>query len=80
MTDADDRLDAPIARHGSIGPDDIEAKFRELQGEVDSFSEDARSYAVTVAVVVVTAVVVVGFLLGRRRGRKSATVFEIRRV
>jgi len=77
MTDPDAETTTQTSR---IEPGDIEAKLRELQGEVDAFSEDARSYAVTVAVVVVTAVVVVGFLLGRRRGRRSATVFEIRRV
>lgn len=63
-----------------IRPDDIEDKFRELQGEVDTFSEDARSYALTVGAAVVVGLVVVAFWLGRRKGRKHAAVIEIRRV
>ena len=63
-----------------ITPDDIESKLRELQGEVETIQEDARSYALTVGAVVVVGVVVVAFWLGRRRGRTSTTVLEIRRV
>lgn len=63
-----------------ISRDDIEAKFRELQGEVDLVGDDVRSYAATVGAVVVVAVVVVAFWLGRRRGRKTRTIVEIRRI
>ncbi len=63
-----------------INRDDIEAKFRELQGEVDIVTDDVRSYAATVGAVVVVTIVVVAFWLGRRRGRKTRTVVEIRRI
>lgn len=63
-----------------IRPDDIEAKFRELQGEVDIVTDDVRSYAATVGAVLVVTVVVVAFWLGRRRGRKTRTLVEIRRI
>lgn len=59
---------------------DIEDKFRELQGEVDLVADDVRSYAATVGLVVVVTVVVVAFWLGRRRGKKTKTVVEIRRI
>lgn len=63
-----------------ITRDDIEAKFRELQGEVEVLEDEARNYAgVAVAAVVVT-VVVVAFLLGRRKGRKGRVVVQVRRV
>ena len=65
---------------GRISPDDIESKLRELQGEVETIQEDARSYALTVGAVVVVGVVVVAFWLGRRKGKRSTTVLEIRRV
>ena len=68
------RQSKPISRN------DIEEKFRELQGEVDVVADDVRSYAATVAAVVVVTVVVVAFWLGRRRGRKTRTVVEIRRI
>ena len=63
-----------------ITPEDIEAKFRELQGDVDDVQQEAVNMAVTVGAVAVGVVVVVAFWLGRRRGRRSRTVLEIRRV
>jgi len=63
-----------------ISPNDIEDKFRELQGEVDIVTDDIRSYAATVGAVVIVAVVVVAFWLGSRRTRKTQTVVEIRRI
>ena len=66
--------DTPVTRA------DIEAKLREIRGEVDTTAEGAKSYIVAAGVV--AAVVLVGavYLLGRRRGRKKTTVVEIRRV
>ncbi len=64
----------------AISHDDIEQKFRELQGEVDIVTDDVRSYAASIGAVVVVVVVVAAFWLGRRRGRKTQTVVEIRRV
>ncbi|WP_334143553.1 hypothetical protein [Rhabdothermincola sp.] len=67
----------PVQR---ITRDDIEAKFREIQGEVELIEDEARNYAGLVAVAVVVTVVAVAFVLGRRRGRKVRTIVEIRRV
>lgn len=65
---------------GPITRDHIEAKFRDIQREVEGVETEARSYvAVTVAAVAV-GVVVVAFALGRRRGRKRRTILEIRRA
>lgn len=72
-------MTAPPGR-ATIRPDDIEDKLRELQGEVDTFTEDARSYALTVGAAVVVGLVVVAFWLGRRKGRRHAAVIEIRRA
>lgn len=63
-----------------ITPDDIQAKFRELEGEVDEAADQARDYALMGAAVTIGAIVLVAFVLGRRRGRKANTVVEIRRV
>jgi hypothetical protein len=60
--------------------DDIEAKLRELRGEVDTGVEAARTPAIAVAVGVAVAVVVVAYWLGRRRGKKRQMVLEIRRI
>ena len=63
-----------------ITPSEIEGKFRELQGEVDLYADEARSYALTAGLVIGAGIVVVAFWLGRRRGRKKTTIVEIRRV
>jgi len=65
--------DAPVGR------DDIEAKMREITGEVGGEVETARNLALAVGVGVVTVVIVVAFFLGRRRGRKNTTIVEVRR-
>lgn len=65
---------APITR------DDLEAKFRELQGEVDDTAEQAAGLAVVIGVGAAVALLAVAFYLGTRRGRRRTTVVEIRRV
>ncbi|MCD9623060.1 hypothetical protein [Rhabdothermincola salaria] len=65
---------APITR------DDIEAKFRDIQGEVETMETEARDYLGMAIAAVAVTVVVVAFVLGNRRGKKRRTVVEIRRV
>lgn len=62
-----------------ITRDDIEAKFRQLTGDVEERAESARSTAVTIGAVLAVTVVLGVFLYGRRRGRKSTTIVEVRR-
>lgn len=59
---------------------DLESKFRELQSEVETTGQSAKSYALAVGAVAVVAVVGVAFLFGRRRGKKRSTVVEVRRI
>jgi hypothetical protein len=59
---------------------DLEGKFRQLQGDVSSTAQQAKSYALAAGAVAVVAVCTVAFVLGRRRGRKKTTVVEIRRI
>jgi hypothetical protein len=63
-----------------ITRDDIEAKFREVQGEVDEAGASARNYILGAAVVTVVAIATAAWLLGRRRGKLDKTIVEIRRV
>jgi hypothetical protein len=63
-----------------IRRDDLEAKMRELQGEVTETREAATTTLLTVGAVVVVGVIAVAFLLGRRKGRKRTTVVEVRRI
>jgi hypothetical protein len=59
---------------------DIEAKLATLKGGVDTEIANVRGIAIGVGIGVAVVIVLGTFLLGRRRGRKLATIVEIRRV
>jgi hypothetical protein len=63
-----------------ITRDDLEDKFRELEGDAREQAESARSTVVTAGVVAALLLLLLAFLLGTRKGRKRSTVVEIRRV
>lgn len=63
-----------------ITPEDLEAKFRELQSDVEDTAEQAKSYAAAAAAAIGVGVFVVAFFMGRKRGKKKSTVVEIRRI
>ena len=63
-----------------ISRSDLEAKMRELQGEVETTATSAKEYAMVAGAVALVAIVSVAFLLGRRRGKKKTTVVEVRRL
>ncbi|MGH9029670.1 MAG: hypothetical protein ACRDV4_08665 [Acidimicrobiales bacterium] len=63
-----------------ITRDDIEAKLREISGEVDERVEDAKPKLVMGAVAAVVTVAVLSYLFGRRGGRKRSAMVEIRRI
>jgi len=65
---------------GRITRADIESKLRDMRGEVDKTTEAAKAPLAAIAGAVGLAVVVLSFLLGKRRGRRKSTVVEIRRV
>lgn len=69
----DHRSDRPITRS------DIEARFREIQGEVVAVEDEARTSVAAAVVIVAVTAVVIAFALGSRRGRKRRTVVEVRR-
>jgi 1-aminocyclopropane-1-carboxylate deaminase/D-cysteine desulfhydrase-like pyridoxal-dependent ACC family enzyme len=71
------------AVHASSTPitrDDLERKFRELDGEVAETKQSATSTLVTVGAVVAVGVIAIAFLAGRRKGKKRTTVVEVRRI
>jgi hypothetical protein len=63
-----------------ITRDQIEAKFRELTGEVTDEAESARSQLLTVGLAVGVVFVAVVFIIGRRSGRRRSAVVEVRRI
>jgi hypothetical protein len=59
---------------------DIEAKLREIKGDVDTTVQTAKPIAMTVVTVAAVAVIAIAYALGRRRGKKRSTIVEVRRV
>jgi MYXO-CTERM domain-containing protein len=70
----------PVDPQKPVTRADIEAKLAEIRGVTDDTAEVAEDAAKTGLVVAGVAVVVVAFLLGRRRGRKKSTIVEVRRI
>jgi len=67
-------------QNGRITRGDIEAKLRELRGDVEETGEVVVEKGKALVGVVAAGVVGLIFLLGVRRGKKKSTVVEIRRV
>jgi hypothetical protein len=63
-----------------ITRDQIEAKFRELTGDVSEEVESSKSQVITVGLAIGVALVAVVFLIGRRNGRRKSAIVEVRRV
>ena len=63
-----------------ITRDDIESKMRELQGEVGEDIDSARNVGIAAGVTVAIVLVLLAYIMGRRRGKRRQTVFEIRRI
>ncbi len=63
-----------------ISPEDIRNKLNEITGSVGDELESTKGTAITVGAIALGVLVVAVFLIGRRRGKRLATIVEIRRV
>jgi len=63
-----------------ITPADIEAKMRDIQGQVDTVAEDGKKKAALGGSVVAILLLLIIYTLGRNAGKKKSTVVEIRRL
>ncbi|HET6950563.1 MAG TPA: hypothetical protein VFI47_09320 [Acidimicrobiales bacterium] len=71
---------ATDAPHGRITRDDLENKLRELEGDARDQVASVRSTVVTAGIVAALVLLLLAYLLGRRKGAHRSTVVEIRRV
>jgi hypothetical protein len=71
-------VSAAPTRH--ITRDDLEAKFRELEGGAREQVASARTTLFAAGGIAVFLILLLVFLLGRRAGKQRSTVVEIRRV
>ena len=67
-------------QRGPITRADLEAKLRDITGDVSDTVDAAKGIGVAVAVGAGMLLVVTAYFLGRRKGRKRKTVLEIRRI
>lgn len=62
-----------------ITPADIEAKFRDIQGQVDVVAEDSKKKLALGGSAVALIILLLVYVLGRRAGKRKSSVVEIRR-
>jgi len=65
---------------GRVTLGDVEKKLREIGDTAESLATDAVPPAIGALVAAAAIGVAAVYVLGRRRGRRSASVLEIRRV
>ena len=74
MTDRNSESDSQIT------PDDLRGRFSRLTGESDETPASIQRPGVVAGAVLVSGMLVIAFLFGRRLGRKRSTFVEIVRV
>ncbi len=62
-----------------VSPDDIKAKLNEIQGEATQQVESAKNQLVAAGVLLAVVLLILAFLLGRRGGKRSSAIIEVRR-
>lgn len=63
-----------------VSPADIRAKLNEIDGSLQETKEAAAPVGIAVGAGAIVVLLVVAFLLGRRRGKRRQTIVEIRRI
>jgi hypothetical protein len=68
-----------MTENPKISREDLESKFRALQADIQSRTMGKKDSIMSTLAVAGVVLIVVSYLLGRRRGRKRAGRVEIRR-
>ncbi len=63
-----------------ITPADLESKFREVQGQVDTVADDSKRAVQVGGIIAAVLLIVLMYGLGRRAGSRKSTVVQIRRL
>jgi hypothetical protein len=63
-----------------ITPADIEAKFRDIQGQMDVVAEDSKKKVALAGAALTVILLLIVYVVGRNAGKKTSSVLEIRRL
>ncbi len=63
-----------------VTPADLQAKLTEIDAELSDTTEAVKPKAMAVGVASLVLVLIVAFLLGRRKGEAKTTIVEVRRL
>lgn len=63
-----------------ISREDLETKFVELQTNLDSAANSAKDVGKKIGIAAAILLLILAFIIGRKRGAANRTVVEIRRV
>jgi len=59
---------------------DLEAKLTEIDAELNDTGEAIKPKAIAFGVGALVVILILAFLLGRRKGERKTTIVEVRRV
>lgn len=68
------------ATESKISKEDLETKFVELQANLDNAATSAKDVGKKVGIIALVVILILAFIIGRRRGAANRTIVEIRRV
>ena len=63
----------------TVTPDDIKAKLGDIQGEAQDQVQGARNQVLAAGLIIGLLILIAAFLLGRRGGKRSTAIIEVRR-
>ena len=59
---------------------DLEAKLTEIDAELTDTGEAVKPKAIAIGIGALVLLVILAFLLGRRKGERKTTIVEVRRI
>jgi hypothetical protein len=76
------RRESPVStiETPKISREDLETKFVELQTNLDNAASSAKDVGKKIGIAAAIILLILAFIIGRKRGAANRTVVEIRRV
>jgi len=65
---------------GKISRADLEAKLTEIDAELSDTGEAIKPKAIAFGIGALVLILIIAFLLGRRKGERRSTIVEVRRL